>query len=177
MSAEGLAPEPLVVRWVPLLTMNPSWEAVWRDTVSGLNNPTSPIREFSDGEDTESDIHFFAYEASWHKKISKESFIQNSLESSPPSSISRVVLISCDRAAFPKVSEKNVQSLANETIGEVGKQRHVFRSYTLEALRTQVENLILQTMIEHGMVLPPEQKQVFKTSLYEEAGGWNARDI
>ncbi|UVJ39051.1 hypothetical protein [Arthrobacter sp. CJ23] len=142
-----------------------------------MNNPTTPIREFSDKDDVESDVHFLAYEANWHKKIAKDGSIGNSLQNWPPSQNSRIVLVSCDRAAFPKVSEKQVQTLANQTLGDIGKQRHILRVYTIDSLRTQVENLILQTMIEHGMALPSEQKQVFEKSLYEEAGGWNARDI
>lgn len=175
--AEERATDHLIVRWVPLLTMNVGWEAAWRHAMMSMNSHATPIREFSDKQDVESHIHFLAYEAQWHKKIAKENHIGESLLLRPPSADSRMVLVSCDQAAFPKVSEKSVQNLANECMASVGKQRHIIRAQTAEILRREVENLVLQSLLEHGMTLPPDQQLATGRYLEEGVGEWDATGI
>lgn len=177
MASEEVYAEPVVVRWVPLLSMSQNWEAIWRIAISDLNTPSTPLREYKDDTDDTADIHFLAYEATWHRKVSKDQLIETSLADHAPAPTSRIVLVACDRTPFFKISEKQIQTLANENLLDRGKQVHVMRAYTTDNLRTQVENLIFQTMMEHGMTLPSEMRQAFENFLSEEDGGWNARAI
>lgn len=144
----------LVVQWIPLLTMDVAWEASWRQTVLKLSSATAPIKEFDQKSDQEAHIHFFAYEAQWHKKIKKDGAIEAAVLNWPPNKHSRVVLIACDKAGLPKVNEKHVQILSNEALSNLGKQHHTIRAYTTELLRSETEMLLLQSLIERGMISP-----------------------
>jgi hypothetical protein len=171
----------LIVRWIPLLTLDVTWERVWRETILTMNSPATPIREFDEKSDQQTHIHFLAYEARWHRKVRKDNFIEAAIVNWPPDRNSRVVLIACDKA-YPKILDKHVQILSNETLSHVGKQRHISRAFTTEILRSDTEVLLMQSLLEHGMVtvdyrLSSNLDLQYKAPQSEGPEHWDARGI
>lgn len=174
---EGEQTTTLIVRWVPLLTMNVMWEASWRRVILSMNSSATPIREFNQDSTPKPHIHFFAYEAQWHKNIKRDDAIDAAIAPNPPEADSRIVLVACDKT-YPKVNEKHLQALSNDTLDNVGKQRHTIRAYTTDVLSSETEMLLSQSLIERGMVSPeaPELDMQYKAQ-NQNLVFWDARGI
>lgn len=159
-------PVELIVRWIPLLTMDWKWEAAWRETLQNLSSPKAPIRLFKDGVDTDSHVHFIAYEAKWHKTVKQDSSIQSAIAAYPPSDYAKIILVVCDQVARPKVTENQVERLSVQTLSNVGSRRHISRAYTREILMRDTENFVRQSMYDHGMARVDGQ---ISGDLYQQA--------
>ncbi|MDT0194316.1 hypothetical protein Q9R30_02990 [Arthrobacter sp. AB6] len=174
---EGKQTTTLIVRWVPLLTMDVLWEASWRRAILTMNSSATPIKEFNQDSPYEPHIHFFAYEAQWHKNIRRDGAIEAAIVTNPPDANSRIVLVACDKT-YPKVNERHLQVLSNETLYNVGRQRHTIRAYTTDLLSSETEMLLSQSLMERGMVSPesPELDMQYKAQ-NQNLAFWDARGI
>ena len=144
-----------VVRWSPLLTIDPKWEMSWRTALLSLNSTTAPVRAYLDGVDSGSQVNFIAYEARWHKSVKRDRVIQNMINRNPPSNYARIILIACDQT-WPRVREEQVANLASQSMGHLGSGLHACRAYTPESLQESTRKYVRQSLLSLG-IIPAEE--------------------
>ena len=126
------------IRWIQFLSLPAEWEGEFRICLEGFDADEIFVKSADDS----ADIYVVAYPASAHHELERSGRLRTLIDGLPEAHSARVVLIACDRAARPKVTEKMVSAFLNKHPAGTLGQSHGYRIVQKNQLGSTIASVL-----------------------------------